>query len=353
MTELIVVVVAVLTISFLCSLLEAVLLTMTRPYIQTLIDRKNRSGPALLGLKEKIEEPISAILTLNTIANTFGATVSGALALQAFGSEWMALFSAVLAFLVLTFSEIIPKTLGAHYWKTLGPFSAYVLKGMIFLLKPLVVPMNAMSSRLRRGAPVPAMSKEEIRNAVRIGYFHGVLQPPEFEIMENLFRLRSVQVRDIMTPRTVTFWLPPGLRISELLERHEPLAFSRIPLYNTRANTIEGIVLRRDIMTKIAEKQTELELKALARPPEFIIEKMTVYELLNLLVTQGIHIAVVLNEYGDFIGIVTMEDAIETLLGKEIVDEFDEVVDMRELARRKRFRFSRKAKGEEDKDREG
>jgi CBS domain containing-hemolysin-like protein len=350
MGQLIVVVFAVLTISFLCSLLEAVLLTMSRPYIQTLIDSKHRSGITLLRLKERIEEPISAILTLNTIANTVGATVAGALALQVFGSEWMALFSAALAFLVLTFSEIIPKTLGAHYWKSLGPFSAYMLKGMVLLLKPLIVPLNALSRWLRRGAAVPPMSKEEIRSAVRIGYFLGVLQPPEFEIMENLFRLRSLQVKDIMTPRTVVYWLPPDRKINDLSERREELSFSRIPLCNVHENTIEGVVLRRDIMAKIAEQQTDLELKDLARPPEFIIEKMTVYKLLNILVTQGIHLAIVLNEYGDFTGIVTMEDAIETLLGKEIVDEYDEVVDMRELASEKRFPFTRRARREQNTD---
>jgi len=348
MTQLIVVVFAVLTISFLCSLLEAVLFTMTRPYIQTLIDSKHRSGKTLLRLKERIEEPISAILTLNTIANTVGATVAGALALQVFGSDWMALFSATLAFLVLTFSEIIPKTLGAHYWKILGPFSAYLLKGMVFVLKPLIVPMNAMSRWLRSGAAAPPMSKEEIRNAVRIGYFLGVLQAPEFEIMENLFRLRSVPVKDIMTPRTVTYWLPPDRKIKDLPALSEQPSFSRIPLYDAHENRIEGVVMHRDILTKIVEQQTDLELKALARPPEFIIEKMTVYKLLNILVTQGIHLAVVLNEYGDFTGVVTMEDAVETLLGKEIVDEFDEVVDMRELARKKRLRFRQDPHKEED-----
>jgi CBS domain containing-hemolysin-like protein len=344
MIQLVVVVLAVLSVSFLCSLLEAVLLTMTRPYIQTLIDKKNRSGRTLLRLKEKIEEPISAILTFNTIAHTMGATVAGALALQVFGSEWMALFSATLAFLVLTFSEIIPKTLGAHYWKSLGPSAAYLLRGMIFLLKPLIVPMKALSRWLSRGASVPPMSKEEIRNAVRIGYFMGVLQPSEFEIMENLFRLRSVQVKDIMTPRTVAFWLPPEQKIQDLLDEGVQLPFSRIPLYNAHENTIEAVVLRRDIMNKIAEQDTDVELKSLARPPEFIIETMTTYNLLNLLVSQGIHLAIVLNEYGDFIGIVTMEDAIETLLGKEIVDELDEVVDMRELARKERFRFLRRTR---------
>jgi CBS domain containing-hemolysin-like protein len=146
-----------------------------------------------------------------------------------------------------------------------------------------------------------------------------------------------------MTPRTVAYWLPPDKKIHDLSEGREELSFSRIPLYNAHENTIEGVVLRRDILTKIAEQEVDLEVKALARPPEFIIEKMTVYKLLNLLVSQGIHLAIVLNEYGDFTGIVTMEDAIETLLGKEIVDEYDEVVDMRELARKKRFPFSRRA----------
>ena len=347
------VVLTVLSLSFLCSLLEAVLLTMTRPYIQTLIDRKIHAGHTLLRLKEKIEEPLSAILTLNTVANTVGAAVAGALALQVFGSEWMALFSAGLAFLVLTCSEIIPKTLGAHYWKSLGPFSAYALKGMVVLLKPLIVPMNALSRWLRKGASVPPMSKEEILNTVRIGYFLGILQPAEFEIMNNLFRLRSVQVKDIMTPRTVVFWLPPTRKIQALLDPGVQLPFSRIPLYNARENTIDGVVLRRDIMSKIAEKQVEIELRSLARPPEFIIDRMTVYELLNLLVSHGIHLAVVLNEYGDFTGIVTMEDAIETLLGKEIVDEFDEVVDMRELARRKRFGSPRNIRPEEPADPKG
>ena len=350
MTQLVVVVLTVLTLSFLCSLLEAVLLTMTRPYIQTLIDRKHRSGRTLLRLKERIEEPISAILTLNTIANTVGATVAGALALQVFGSEGMALFSAVLAFLVLTVSEIIPKTLGAHYWKGLGPSSAYLLKGMVLLLRPLIVPMNALSRWLQGGATAPTMSKEEILSAVRIGYFHGVVRRSEFEIMENLFRLRSVQVKEIMTPRTVVFWLPPDKKIKDLPEQKLWLSFSRIPLYDAHKNTIEGVVMRRDIVTKITEQQTELELRSLARPPVFIIETMTAYGLLNLLVSHGIHLAVVLNEYGDFTGIVTMEDAIETLLGKEIVDEFDPVVDMRELARKKRFPFSRKTSREEHTD---
>jgi CBS domain containing-hemolysin-like protein len=259
----------------------------------------------------------------------------------------MALFSTVLAFLVLTFSEIIPKTIGAHYWKSLGPFSAYVLKGMVFLLRPLIVPMNAMSRWLRRGAADPPMSMEEIQSSVRIGYFLGVLHAPEFEIMENLFRLRSVQVKDIMTPRTVTYWLPPDQKIKDLPEPREQPSFSRIPLYDAHENRIEGVVMHRDILTNIVEQQTDLELKALARPPEFIIEKMTVYKLLNLLVSQGIHLAIVLNEYGDFTGIVTMEDAVETLLGMEIVDEYDEVVDMRELARKNRFRFLRRSRREE------
>lgn len=348
MTELATVVFAALSISFLCSLLEAVLLTMTFPYIQTLIDKKHRSGRTLLKLKEKIEEPISAILTFNTMAHTVGATLAGALALQVFGSEWMALFSVGLTFLILILSEIIPKTLGAHYWKMLGPFAAYLLNAMVFFLKPLIIPMNALAKWLSGGTATPPMSKEEILSSGRLGYLHGVLQHSEFEIMENLFKLQAVRVQEIMTPRTVVFWLPPEKKIKDLLDDGIQLSFSRIPLYNARKNSIEGVVMRRDIMTKIAEQQIDLELKTLARPPEFIIETMPVYALLNLLVSQRTHLAIVLNEYGDFIGIVTMEDAIETLLGREIVDEFDEVVDMRELARKRRLRFAERTRAEED-----
>ncbi len=342
MVVLILVVCVLLTVSFLCSMLEAVLLSVRYPYIQSLQDRKSRAGSLLLRFKEQIEEPISAILTLNTISHTIGAAVSGAMALQLFGSKWIALFSACLTFLVLICSEIIPKTLGAHYWKTLSPFAAYLLQGMVVGMKPILIPIRSLTGLLRGKDSEAGISKTDIINTIRIGYFQGVIQPSEFEIMHNLFQLQSIKVRDVMTPRTVVFWLSPDQTVEEILGQQERFYFSRIPLYNVDKDAVEGVVLRRDIMSQIAQKKTDLQVKTMARPPVFVPEKISVYKLLNQLIATKTHLAVVLDEYGGFIGVVTMEDAIETLLGKEIVDETDPVEDMRKLARKKRSRLMRK-----------
>ena len=335
MIELILIVVGLLIISFTCSVLESVILSMTRSYIHTMIEKGHRAGHLLSRLKNKIDEPISAILTLNTISHTVGATISGATALQIFGNKWMALFSAVLTFLILIFSEIIPKTLGAYYWKRLGPFTAYILRGIVFLLKPLIVPVNYLSKLIAKENPSAIISKAEVINYIRLGYFQGAIQSPEFEIIENLFELGSLKVKDIMTPRTVVFWLPPEHTIEDIIKNNVQLEFSRIPLYNANENRVEGILLRREVMNHIIKQKIQTELKSLARPPEFVLETNSIYKLLNQMISKKIHLAVVINEYGDYTGIVAMEDAIETVLGKEIVDEFDTTVDMRKLAKEK------------------
>lgn len=335
MIQLIVVILALLFISFICSILESVILSITRSYIQLLIEKKNRSGTLLQKQKMNIEEPISAILTLNTISHTVGAAISGALALQIFGSEWMAVFSAILTFLILIFSEIIPKTIGAQYWKKLGPVSAYLLQAMIFVLKPVIIPIHFISRLISPENQGSRISKAEVLNYIRLGYFQGVVDSSEFTIMENLFRIRSIQVRDIMTPRTVVFWLPPDKKIDDIHKTHIQLQFSRIPLYNAQENEVQGVVLRREIMNRIVEKKTHVRLQTLAQSPHFIIETISVYRLLHELITEKVHLGVVLNEFGDFTGIVTIEDAIETLLGMEIIDEFDPHDDMREYAKKR------------------
>ncbi len=335
MFELVLVVFGLLLISFICSVLESVILSITRPYIQLLVNKNVNSGKILQDLKSDIEKPISVILTLNTISHTVGAAVSGAMALSIYGSEWMALFSAILTLLILVFSEIIPKTIGAHYWKSLSPISAYVLKGLIFVLKPLLVPVHYLSRLFMSGNPAALVSKAEIYNYIHMGYKQGVFDTSEFEIIENLFRLRDVKVKDIMTPRTVVFWLEPELSLKDLQKQVKNIKFSRIPLYIPHSNSVVGIVLRRDIMNKVAEKKMDITLKELRKKPLFVPESISALKLLNQLVSSRTHLAAVLNEYGDYIGIVTMEDAIETLLGMEIVDEFDPAVDMRELARKK------------------
>ncbi len=336
MIELFLVVTGLLIISFICSVLESVILSITRSYIQLLVDKKTHSGIILKDLKNNIDRPIAAILTLNTISHTVGAAVSGAMALSIFGSQWIAFFSAILTLLILIFSEIIPKTIGTHYWKSLGPASAYMLKALIFILTPFIVPVNFLSRLFMHDDPASFVSKAEIYNFIRMGHKQGVIGASEFEIIENLFKLRDVKVKSIMTPRTVVFWLEPDLSVNELHKSKKKLNFSRIPLYDPLNIRITGIVLVRDIMNKIAEKKMDITLKSLSKKPEFVPETMSVLKLLNHLVSIKTHLGVVLNEYGDYTGIVTIEDAMETLLGMEIVDEFDPVVNMRALALKKK-----------------
>jgi CBS domain containing-hemolysin-like protein len=344
MIELLVVVLALLGISFVCSILESVILSVNYAYIQQLVDRKNQSGKLLLGLKTNIEEPVSAILTLNTISHTVGAAVAGAMADEIFGYQWIAVFSGALTFLVLTFSEIIPKTLGTYYWKTLGPASAYVLKGMVVLMKPILIPIRFLTRLLKPKDSETEIDRNDIFNFIRIGYSQGEIHSTELEIAKNLFQLQSIKVKHIMTPRTVVFRLSPEQSIEELIASHTPLQFSRIPLYNASEDLVVGVVLRRDIMDRMATKQTQLQLKCIAKPPVFVPEKSSVYKLLNQLISNRTHLAIVLDERGGFEGVVTLEDAIETLLGREIVDEFDPAVDMRKLARAKGSRFLKKSK---------
>jgi len=344
MISLVAVVFVLLAVSFTCSLLEAVLLSVRKPYLQVLVEKKSWAGGRLLRFKEKIDEPISAILTLNTISNTMGAAVSGAIALELFGSRGLAVFTACLTFLVLVVAEIIPKTIGAIYWQGLAPVSAYLLAALSVLTRPLYLPVRRITGWIARQGPAASMSKGEILNFLRAGYLQGVIPSSAFRIMENLLELDSVKVKEIMTPRTVVFTLPPDRMTDELAVAGPPLTFSRIPLYNVQEDVVEGVVLRREVMTHVADGKENAPLRTLARSVESILEKSSVYKLLNLLISTKTHLAVVLSEYGAFVGIVTMEDAIETLLGHEIVDEFDQVEDMRALAWRESVRRLRKIK---------
>jgi len=335
MILLIIVILTLITVSFLCSVLESVILSVSQPYIQVLIDSKKKSGKILFLLKKKIQESISAILILNTVSNTAGAAFSGAIALNILGTTWMAVFSAILTFIILMFAEILPKTIGVLYWKKLAPLSGYIIYGMIFLLKPVILPIQLIFKKVFKGKQLNPVSKAEILNLIRQGHFQGVLDPPEYRIMENLFGLQTIKVKEILTPRSVVYWLHPEKKVRSIMKTIVDIRFSRIPLYDPHNNKVVGIVMRREIMNTIARSKMNVKLHSLASEPEYVMESMSVYKLLNILILKKNHIAVVINEYGDYTGIVTLEDAIETLLGREIIDEFDTVVDMKELARRK------------------
>ncbi len=333
MTALILVVVGLVAISFFCSILESALLSVTDAHIETLIARKRPHGKILRRLKQQINKPLSAILTLNTISNSAGAAIAGSMALSVWGNKWVALFSAALTLVILIFSEIIPKTLGATYWKGLSPFTAWSLRIMVVGLTPLVVPVNLLARLISGGHGTEVITREDVLSSIRLAYNRGVVDSSEYATVTRVLGLKKIAISKVMTPRTVVYSLEPERTAGSVLNDAGFLQFSRIPLYDAATNKVQGLVLRRNIILRVAEDKPQTVLRDMASEPVFIPGSLSVYTLLDRLITQNLHFVFVINEYGDYSGIATMEDAIETLIGREIVDESDKVVDMRKLAR--------------------
>lgn len=335
MTLLIVYVSLALGVSFLCSVMEAVLLSITPGFLAQLEERRPATAARVRGLKEDIDRPLAAILSLNTIAHTVGAAGAGAQAAKLFGDAWMGVISAVLTLLILILSEIIPKTLGALYWRQLASPIARLLEWIILLLWPLVILSQGLTRLLSRGTEPHKVSREELSAMVRHGAEVGAVPEEESRLLQSIFRFRSLQAKDIMTPRMVVDSLDEERTVGEVVDPERPLRFSRIPVYRDRVENIEGYVLKDTVLLKAALGEGDLRLKELIRKILVLPETLHLPPLFDRLLETQAQIALVIDEYGDFQGIVTMEDILETLLGLEIVDEADPVTDMRELARQK------------------
>lgn len=320
-------------ISFLCSILEAVLLSVSHAHIELLIGDGLRSGRILKKLKERVDRPLAAILTVNTVANTVGAAGVGAQALALFGSGWVALASGLLTFVILVFSEVIPKTLGTAYWKQLAPFSAYAITGLIFLCYPMVLFLRAISRLIARGGGGQArVTRRELSALAGIGADEGTLMGKEKRVIQNLLRLKYIRAGDVMTPRSVMSALRQDLTVSEAMAEMQQLKFSRIPVYEGNVDRITGLVLRIRIFEAQTEGKGHLTLEQLSQPIHAVPESKSIAGTLDEFIKRREHLFLVVDEYGGTEGIVTLEDAIETLLGVEIVDEFDSVADMRQYA---------------------
>lgn len=330
-----------LVFSFLCSIAEAVLLSINSSYIVLLEHDGKRSGTILRELSTDIGKPLTAILTLNTIAHTVGAVGAGAQAAVVFGSAYLGIASAILTLLILVFSEIIPKTLGALHWRKLAPATAYGLRVLVWVLLPFIWLSEKMTGRLSEGARMSGFSRQELAAMAAISAEEGHLAAHESEIVNNLMHLRKIRVMEVMTPRTVVFSLPESLTVGDYFERHSQVRFSRIPVFGQDADQVTGFVLRADIVTAFARGDRHRLLRDFRRDLLALPESIPLSKALNVLLPMEAHVALVVDEYGDQQGIVTLEDIIETLLGLEIVDEGDETVDMRELAR---VRWQRKAR---------
>ena len=322
-----------IVVSFFCSLLEAIILSLTHAHIEILIKSGSRSGPMLKRLKDNINHPLSAILTLNTVANTVGAAGVGAQALVVYGSTWVALASGVLTFCILVFSEIIPKTLGAVYWKHLAPFAAYLIRGMIFMTYPLVIAFEALSRLISPKGTAVKITREEMIVSAELGRAAGELLDREKAVIRNLLRLNNITARDILTPRSVLFALPQDKTAAQVIEENEQIPFARIPVYGKDMDDITGLLRRWDLRQACARGGGQKKLSELVHPIHAVPETKSVSDILDEFIHRREHIFLVVDEYGGTQGVITLEDAIETLLGVEIVDELDSVDDMRKFAR--------------------
>ena len=332
MTLLVLYFVLAISVSFICSLLEAVLLSINHAQVALLVEQGRRSGKILEELKTSINRPLSAILTVNTIANTVGAVGVGAQALTVFGSQWVALFSAGLTLSILVLSEIIPKTLGAVYWKHLCPMAAYLIRGLIYMTYPFVVAFELLGRMLSSRGPIIKVTREEMIVAAEMGRADGQWEDREKSVIKNLLRLNDVYVKDVMTPRSVVFALQEDLTVEEALRLHAPIRVSRIPIYRKDMDDITGLVRRYQINQAYSSGQAETQLKALVRPIHTIPSGKSVADVLDEFIQMREHLFLVVDEYGGTAGIISLEDAIETLLGVEIVDELDSIVDMQKYA---------------------
>jgi len=335
MTLLIVYALAALGISFLCSLLEACILSLPRSFVESLVERGSAFGPLLREMKQNIDRPLAAILTLNTVAHTVGAIGVGAQAAVVFGSGAVGVASAVMTVLVLA-SEITPKTLGAVHARRIAVPAALTIRGLIFLTLPLIIPLEWVSRLVGSQPHVDQVGRAELLATIRLGKVSGAMAKREYEIAMNLIALAKIRLSEVLTPRTVVFTLPADLTAAEAIAKHHPIRFARIPLVEGDPDRPVRYVPRFDIHAAEGSKR----LSELARPMLILPETGTVGDALDGMIHKGEHIALIVDEFGAMAGIVTLEDLVESLLGAEIVDETDSVTDMRALARQRRTGIS-------------
>ena len=326
-----------LAISFLCSLLEATILSVPRSYIAVLVERSSPTGKQLQQMKDDIGHSLAAILTLNTFAHTLGAAGVGAQASLIWGQAWIAVVSFMVTLLILFISEIIPKTLGAMHAKKLAPFAAWAINGTIKLLWPVVVSCDWVSKRLSKNNHLVAkISREEIRGLANLALKEGTLDKNESRILRNLIAMRETIVKQVMTPRTVVFTLRADQTVREVTEVGPP-CFARIPIIGDSPDDVKGIVHRYKLFRMLKEGELDITLDQLAQPLHSVPELAQLTKVLQTFIKRREQLFLAVNEYGGVAGIITLEDTLETLLGVEIVDETDSVEDMQELAL---YRFS-------------
>ena len=324
--------VAVIGISFLCSILESILLSTNMAYISVLEKKNPTAGKLLKKLKTDIDKSIASILILNTIANTLGATAIGVQAQNVFEGDktLVMVVSIILTFMILFFAEIIPKTIGAVYWKSLAPIAGKIIKFFIIITYPIIIITQFVTKKIGRDNN-DSISREELIHSTLLSEEEGIIGDLESDIIENTLTLNNIKIKDILTPRSVMYSIDKNTLIKDVLEDKRTFKFSRVPIYEGSIDNIIGIVLTKRLF-KQALKDKDVTIESIMNPVISLNENIPVSKALNMFIQKKEHMFVVYDSYDQTEGIVTLEDCIETLLGLEIMDESDTTADMRGLA---------------------
>jgi CBS domain containing-hemolysin-like protein len=326
---------AAVIISFICSILESVLLSVNMAYVSVLEKERPMAGALLKSHKTNINKSIASILILNTIANTLGAAAVGAQAESIYGHGAVFYVSIVLTFAILFFSEIIPKTIGAVYWKSLAPVAAYVIRFFIWMTYPIILMTLFVTNRISKSDESMHLTKEELIESTLLSEDEGLLGEKESDVIENILLLDKIRIKEILTPRTVVFALDGNRTIKDIVENEPAIfKFSRVPVYNESIENTSGIVMTKKIF-KQALQDDSVSLNSIKKDIFKISENLPVSKALDLFIKKKEHMFLVLDGYDQTEGIVTLEDCVETILGVEIVDESDSDADMREVAKQK------------------
>jgi len=322
-----------LLVSTTCSLFEAVLLSLTTSQVEMMIDTHPRQAENLKKLKENIEQPITAILTLNTAAHTIGATVAGASAVTLFGQNGLIWFSLTFTLVILLVTEILPKTIGVTFARQIGPYIVVPLKTSIAVLKPLIWVAQLMTRLVPNSQKSHQISAEELKTIASLSRKSGEIEADQEKVIANILQLGSKTVRQVMTPRTVTFSASQTLTIKEAARLEGKWRMhSRVPVYDGEPDNVVGIVLSQDVLMAAAVGQDTLKLSQIMRPVHFVPETAPLDRIFIDFFERYQHLFVVVDEYGSVTGVISMEDILEEIIGREIVDESDKARNMRELA---------------------
>ena len=332
MTLLIIYLLLTMGISFLCSLLESVLMSTPLSYLTMKEDEGDKNAALFLKFKQDPDRPLSAILSLNTIANTLGAAAVGHQASTLTGDHWFGIISAVMTLLILVFSEIVPKTIGTSHWKDLLWLSR-IMRFLVYLLYPIVWLIDKLHNTISDEDPDLSISREEVSAMANMGEEEGVLDNSENKVIQNIIKLDDIKAYDVMTPRVVAAIAPESMTLKSFYKREELSHNSRIPVYAESPEFITGYILRYDVLEQLAEDKFDVKLGAIKRQIAAFHEETSVSDIWESLLKTKDQIALIIDDYGCFQGIITLEDIIETILGMEIIDENDTVTDMQQYAK--------------------